>query len=69
MLISLVLAGSGQGLFPVVASCVRWTVFGFLCGFILYCLFQFAITILSISQVGEPYIIELRNEAKNEPGS
>jgi hypothetical protein len=65
-LVSLVVAGSDQGLFPPGVSLVRRAVFGSLGGFVLYCLFQFVITIITISQVGEVYIKELRKEAQKK---
>lgn len=63
MLTALVVAGSDQSLLAAQASMARRAMIGTICGFVIYCLCQFAITIITISQVGEVYIEELKKEA------
>ncbi len=63
MLTGLLIGGSDQAVLPENASVARRAVAGITGGFVLYCLCQFAITIITISQAGEVYIGELQKEA------
>jgi hypothetical protein len=63
MFTALLVCGSDQPLLDVNASVARRFVAGITCGFVLYCLCQFAITIVTISQAGEVYIGQLKRDA------
>jgi hypothetical protein len=59
----LVIAGSQQDVWPTTPSLRYRIVGGFVCGFSLYNLFQFLITLITISQVGRLSIVLRQNES------
>ncbi len=63
LLVTLMIGGSDQSLLTPDATCIRRSLMGALVSFNLYCLFQFLITVVTLSQVGKTHIEDLRRSA------
>jgi hypothetical protein len=62
-LTGLLIGGSNEPVLTANATFTRRALVGISCGCVVYCLCQFAITIITISQAGAVYIGELQNAA------
>jgi hypothetical protein len=69
LLVALVFGGSDKGLLAADASALRRWLIGGLISFNLYCLLQFLITVVTLSQVGNVYIDDLRKPAELDANS